>query len=52
MEMAIWPIYRLEKSKSNKDEINADIRYTENSVVTNSITHKTTHPKIGINKDS
>lgn len=42
----------LDKNKSNKNEINADIRYTENSVITNSITHKTTQPKVGINTDS
>jgi hypothetical protein len=42
----------LEKNKSNKNEINADIRHTENSVVTNSITHKITQSKVGINTDS
>jgi hypothetical protein len=42
----------LEKPKSNKNEINTDIGYTENNVITNSTTHKTTHSKIGKNNDS
>jgi hypothetical protein len=42
----------LEKPKSNENEINTDIGYTENNVITNSITHKTTHSKIGKNTDS
>ena len=42
----------LAKPKSDKNDINTDTRYTENSVITNSITHKITHSKIGTNKDS
>lgn len=42
----------LEKNKSTENNINANTRYTEDSVITNSITHKTTHSKIGINNNS
>lgn len=42
----------LEKNKLTKNNINANAIHTENSVITNSITHKITHPQISINKNS